>query len=109
MPRGAVQQLLARDLFHHVRVDMAWFEKIYAMLQSLAVGPQRGEFQIFTGELGICGVERVVAARAENGVITEVGNDGATHRRNDGRAEEPCDATPDSHPTNESHTDSIGQ
>jgi len=53
LPGRTVEELLARDLFQHVRIDMTRLQEIDAMLKAHPVDVQRCKLAIFHGKLGI--------------------------------------------------------
>ena len=78
-----VRHLVTGDLFHHVGIDMTGFQKIDAMLQVHMVGFERRKLLVFEGQLRTHGAKCVIAAGAEHGVITKIGNDRGADRRDD--------------------------
>ena len=99
----------ALDFLHHVAVDMTGLQKADAVFQTHPFAPDGRKFLLLDRKFGIDVRVGTVAPRAADGVVAEIGDDGRADRRDDRRAEKPEHASPDSHPANESHTDSAGQ
>src|SRR6202012_6232354 len=105
LPRPVHEHELARLFLHLVGIDMAVFQMGDAARQADASAVNLSELLLLHGKIRADRGIGVIAARAADGVVAEIGDDAERDRRDYRRAEKSRYAPPDSHPSNESHTD----
>jgi len=106
LARRAVHQLGTGKLLDQIGVDLAGLHQLDAMLQAPSLALELGELLLAHTELGLRILERDDAACAPDRIVAEIGRDRAAHRRQHHGGEHAGHTSPDSHPANESPTDS---